>query len=117
MTPRPGSSLICGEGPTVTGGCPCGVAPVDVMRIATRIGAYMTIKAPTENPTKATKRTLPLTNSPANGTKRTLPQTEVPINGAKRTRVAQTDVPAFTLAEALRVPEVLRDEYAKQPTI
>jgi hypothetical protein len=36
--------------------------------------------------------------------------------GISRKQVSQTDVPAFTLDEALRIPETLRDQYAKQPT-
>jgi CAP12/Pycsar effector protein, TIR domain len=36
--------------------------------------------------------------------------------GASRKQVSQTDVPAYPLDEALRIPEALRDQYAKQPT-
>jgi hypothetical protein len=32
-----------------------------------------------------------------------------------QSRLAQADVPAYTLAEAMRVPEALRDDYAKGP--
>jgi hypothetical protein len=34
----------------------------------------------------------------------------------RRSRLLQADVPAYTLEEALRVPEALRDQYGKQPT-
>lgn len=33
----------------------------------------------------------------------------------KRARLAQTDVPSLTVLQALRVPQALRDAYAKQP--
>jgi len=36
--------------------------------------------------------------------------------GKRRERVKQSDVPAYSLTDALRVAEALRDEYAKQPT-
>jgi hypothetical protein len=35
---------------------------------------------------------------------------------ARRAYVSQSDVPAYSLKDALRVAEVLRDEYGKQPT-
>jgi hypothetical protein len=44
---------------------------------------------------------------------------KVPDSGASakhRVYVSQTDVPSFSLTESLRVAEVLRDEYGKQPT-
>ncbi len=45
---------------------------------------------------------------------------DISANGAKgskpRTYLSQADVPAFSLQEAIRVAEVLRDEYGKQPT-
>src|ERR1022692_3863171 len=34
----------------------------------------------------------------------------------RRPRVNQSDVPAYSLKDALRVPLALRDEYGKQPT-
>jgi hypothetical protein len=34
----------------------------------------------------------------------------------QRSRLSQADVPAYTLEEALRVPEAIRDNYGKQPT-
>src|SRR3990167_1048498 len=34
----------------------------------------------------------------------------------KRTRVSQSDVPAHSLSEALKVAEVLKEQFAKQPT-
>jgi hypothetical protein len=44
----------------------------------------------------------------------------VPDAGAakaqRRARLKQSDVPAYTLDQALRVPEALRDQYGKQPT-
>jgi len=36
--------------------------------------------------------------------------------GKRRARLSQADVPSFSIAEALRVPNALRDEYGKQPT-
>jgi predicted nucleotide-binding protein len=35
---------------------------------------------------------------------------------SRRARLHQSDVPAYSLSDALRVPKVLRDEYGKQPT-
>lgn len=47
--------------------------------------------------------------------------TETPVSegtkpASRRRRLNQSDVPAHSLMEALRVPEVLRDEYGKQAT-
>ena len=42
---------------------------------------------------------------------------EEPADGArKKARLSQADVPSYSIAEALRVPAALRDEYGKQPT-
>jgi hypothetical protein len=39
------------------------------------------------------------------------------VAGTKpRKNLSQTDIPAYTLSEAVRIGEVLRDEFAKQPT-
>ena len=35
---------------------------------------------------------------------------------AKRVRVSQTDVPAYSLDDALRVAYAISNEYGKQPT-
>lgn len=36
--------------------------------------------------------------------------------GRRKARLSQADVPSYSITEALRVPEALRDEYGKQPT-
>lgn len=36
--------------------------------------------------------------------------------GRRKARLSQADVPSYSIKEALRVPEILRDEYGKQPT-
>jgi hypothetical protein len=36
------------------------------------------------------------------------------VQKKKRARLSQSDVPAFTLAEAMRIPEALRDDWAKK---
>ncbi|MDH6180046.1 hypothetical protein M2152_000228 [Microbacteriaceae bacterium SG_E_30_P1] len=42
---------------------------------------------------------------------------EEPQGGGKRkARLSQADVPSYSITDALRVPEALRDEYGKQPT-
>ena len=48
----------------------------------------------------------------AAGTKKS---TGTPSPKKAQSRLAQSDVPAYTLSEALRVPEALRDNYAKGP--
>lgn len=37
-------------------------------------------------------------------------------DGARRTRVFQSDIPKYTVQEALRIPEAIADNYAKAPT-
>jgi len=37
-------------------------------------------------------------------------------NKRRRSRVSQTDIPAYSLTQALRVAEVLSDQFAKKPT-
>lgn len=43
-------------------------------------------------------------------------EASAPTPRKKRTYVSQADVPAFTLTDALRVPQALADSFAKQPT-
>jgi len=38
------------------------------------------------------------------------------VSKARKTRVTQTDVPRHSLHESLRVPQAIRDNYAKKPT-
>lgn len=38
------------------------------------------------------------------------------VNVTKRARISQTDVPAFSLAHALRVPKAIHENYGSQPT-
>jgi predicted nucleotide-binding protein len=39
-----------------------------------------------------------------------------PSEVRRRARLSQADVPSYSITEALRVPNTLRDEYGKQPT-
>jgi hypothetical protein len=45
-----------------------------------------------------------------------IPSKSADTTSKRRERVKQSDVPAYSLPDALRVAEALRDEYAKQPT-
>ena len=40
----------------------------------------------------------------------------VPEPAKKRARISQSDIPAHTLKEALRVAQTICDQFAKQPT-
>jgi len=41
---------------------------------------------------------------------------DAPAGARRKARLSQADVPSYSITEALRVPNALRDEYGKQPT-